>query len=95
MVRLELWSGVRGGAEKKRLAEIDAELRLLPIDQVVWDQARQLAIKARALGVTVPNTDLLIFACARAHGAGIEAADKHFGMLERVAENDGTSKPRK
>jgi predicted nucleic acid-binding protein len=28
--------------------------------------------------VTVPATDILIAACARHHGASIEAADAHF-----------------
>ena len=56
----------------------------LPIDSEVWAGAYALARSARATGVTVPATDILITACARRHGAGLESSDKDFGLLQDV-----------
>lgn len=84
MVRLELWNGARGEREKKALREFEQVLPELEMSREVWDEACELARRARGAGLTVPSTDLLIAACARCHGAGIEACDEHFAKLERV-----------
>ena len=39
----------------------------------------------RAQGVTVPATDLRVYACARIHGAEIEQCDEHFEVIRRAA----------
>ena len=86
MVRLELWNGARGQREKRVLREFDAALTELPIDNDVWEVAYDLARKARSRGVTIPATDLVIFSCARRHGAVLESADSDFGRLAQLGE---------
>jgi predicted nucleic acid-binding protein len=56
----------------------------LAIDDEVWAGAHDLARRARAAGIAVPATDILIAACARRHGAGLETADSDFELLTGV-----------
>ena len=84
MVRLELWSGVRNDMERAALSRLDLTLPRLPIDEAIWNAATIYASKARAIGVTVPANDLLIFACAKAYGLSIEHADRHYELLEQL-----------
>jgi len=84
MVRLELWSGVRNDLERRGMERLDYTIPRLPIDDSTWHAAAAYASKARASGVTVPATDLLIFACAKAFGAAIIHVDRHFDMLEQL-----------
>jgi hypothetical protein len=84
LVRLELWNGAAGDRDRKILREFEAVLPELSIDDDVWASAYDLARRARAAGVSVPATDLLIAACARRHGAELEAADSDFDMLATV-----------
>ena len=84
LVQLELWNGASGAREQKVLREFDSVLPLLPIDAEVWRQAGDLARRARAKGVTVPATDVVIAACARRHGAALETADTDFELLASV-----------
>ena len=84
MVRLELWNGARGDRERKVLREFERSLPELEMSAQVWGEACELARRARAAGLTVPTADILIAACARHHGAGIEAADMHLSELARV-----------
>lgn len=84
MVQLELWNGARGDQEKKVLTNFSRALPELPINGEVWEGAFNLAQRARARGITVPATDVLIAACARHHGASVEAADKDFELLEAI-----------
>ncbi|WP_428100985.1 PIN domain-containing protein [Candidatus Rariloculus sp.] len=85
MVQLELWNGARGSHEKKVLRDFSRALPELPIGDEVWKSAYELAQRARAQGITVPATDVVIAACARHHGARIEAADNDFDLLNAVA----------
>jgi predicted nucleic acid-binding protein len=84
LVRLELWNGARGEHEKRVLRELEERLEALAIDEDVWSTACELARRARKSGVSVPATDILIAACARRHGAGIEHADEHFELLGKL-----------
>jgi predicted nucleic acid-binding protein len=84
IVRLELWNGARGEHEKRVLKDLDDRLQELEIGPGIWESACDLARKARGGGLTIPATDILIAACARRHGAGIEHADEHFDMLAKV-----------
>ena len=56
----------------------------LPIDVEVWTLGFEFARRARGKGLTIPATDLVIAACARRHGAGLEHSDEHFTAIERV-----------
>ena len=81
MVRLELWNGLRGQAERKVMEELEADVHLLPTTEAVWAKARLLAQRARAKGFTVPGADLLIAACAWTHGVELEHDDAHLTAL--------------
>jgi predicted nucleic acid-binding protein len=84
MIRLELWYGARGDREKKALRDFEETLPELEINADVWDDACKLARKARSAGLTIPAADILIAACARHHGATIEAVDAHFLELDKL-----------
>ncbi len=84
VVRLELWNGAGGSQEKKVLRDMESQLPSLVIDGEVWNLACDLARKARAQGVSIPATDLLIAACARRHGMKLEHSDSDFVQLDRV-----------
>ncbi|WP_347262344.1 PIN domain-containing protein [Rudaea sp.] len=85
VVRLELWNGAGGSREKKVLRDFEQLLPELAVTEEVWGHACDLARKARAAGVSVPATDLMIAACARVHGAALEHADSDFDMLGDIA----------
>jgi predicted nucleic acid-binding protein len=84
VIRLELWNGARGDREKRALREFDETLPELEMNAEVWGEARELARLARSAGLILPATDILIAACARHHGATIEAVDLHFAELEKL-----------
>lgn len=84
LVRVELWHGVRGAAERKMMEQLDADVHLLPTTDAVWATARGLARRSRAKGLTVPATDLIIAACGHAHGVPIEHRDQHLTALQRL-----------
>ncbi len=84
VVRLELWNGARGAREKKALCEFEQVLPELEMPPEVWDIACDLARRARAAGLTIPATDLLIAACARHHGVEVESMDAHFAELAKL-----------
>ena len=84
VVRLELWNGAGGEREKKVLRDFERLLPELAIDNEVWLKAYQLAQNARAAGVLIPATDLMIAACAKRHGAELEHSDSDFTQLVNV-----------
>ncbi len=43
LVRVELWHGVRGAAERRMMDQLDADVHLLPTTDAVWATARELA----------------------------------------------------
>ena len=81
IVQPELWNGARGKREKRVLYDFARVLPSLPIDDDVWCAAYELAKRARARGVTVPAIDVIIMACARHHGTGLESTDDDFSSL--------------
>jgi predicted nucleic acid-binding protein len=84
IVRLELWNGAGGEREKKALRDFERLLPELGIDDEVWRGAYELARKARAGGVSIPATDLLIAACGNRHEADLEHSDSDFDQLEKL-----------
>lgn len=86
LVRLELWNGASGQQEQKVLRHFARTLPELPIDERVWQMACDLARRARAQGVTVPSTDVIIAACAQRHDTALESADTDFELLASVGE---------
>jgi predicted nucleic acid-binding protein len=83
-VRLELWRGVTSDVERKTLRRYQALLPNYEISPEVWDRAIQLADRGRSAGVTVPLTDLLIFACAKLNGLDVAHDDHHFDQLAKL-----------
>ena len=86
MVRLELWNGLRGAAERKQMEDLEADVINLATNDGVWAKARLLTQRARAKGVTVPATDLLIAACAWEHGVELEHDDAHLAALAALCD---------
>ena len=89
LVLLELWNGAGGDAETRLLAELERELECVPTTPEVWRRARLMAKDARAEGLTVPATDLLIAACAREHGLDLVHHDAHFDRLRTTSRRRG------
>jgi predicted nucleic acid-binding protein len=83
-VRLELWRGVTNDAERKALRRYAALLPDYEISAEAWNRSIQLADRGRASGVTVPLSDLLIFACAEIHGLEVAHDDRHFDELAKL-----------
>jgi predicted nucleic acid-binding protein len=84
---VELWHGVRGAKEKRELAEMENEVERIPVDAAVWRLASKLALRCREKGVTVPISDIIIAACAVAHGLELAHCDKHFDQLLPLAKS--------
>jgi predicted nucleic acid-binding protein len=85
MTLVELWNGAQGIAEKKILEEMEEELRLYPVNEQVWTDARILARRCREKGVTAPATDIVIAACATNHKLSLEHCDSHFDQVLPIA----------
>ena len=66
------------------MADMAASLPSLSIDDAVWSTARELALTARDQGHTIPATDLVIAACARRHGVGLEHHDSHLEAVQAL-----------
>lgn len=84
LIRLELWNGAGGPQEKKILLAFERYLPDFPIDDKAWELTNDLARSARAVGVSIPATDLLIAACARRHGLELEHSDSDFDLLRKI-----------
>lgn len=81
MVRLELWNGIGKDAERQKMKAYEDAIPELPITNAVWEEAYRLASRSRAAGRTIPAADVLIAACARVHGAGLEHRDSDFDLI--------------
>jgi predicted nucleic acid-binding protein len=86
MTLVELWNGAQGHVEKKVLEELEAEVRLFPINETVWAKARLLARRSREKGVTVTSTDVVIAACAANYRVDLEHCDNHFAKILPIAK---------
>jgi hypothetical protein len=84
VVRLELWAGVGGDADRKLLRDYQRRIPELPVTDAVWQEACDLADRCRRAGQTAPPHDILIAACARHHRVEIEHDDAHFEQIARL-----------
>lgn len=82
---VELWNGAQGHVERKAMEELEAELRLYPVNEQVWAKARALARRCREKGVTATTVDIVIAACAAGHGLELEHCDAHFDKILPIA----------
>jgi predicted nucleic acid-binding protein len=80
-------AGARAQREGAVLRDLERALPELKIDDDVWAASFDLARRARANGITVPATDILIAARALHHGAGIETSDSDFDALNSLRTN--------
>jgi predicted nucleic acid-binding protein len=85
MTAIELWNGTRGAREKRDLAELEKEISLVAIDAGVWQIARKLARGCRGAGLTFPDSDIVIAACAVYYELEMEYCDSHFDKILPVA----------
>jgi predicted nucleic acid-binding protein len=83
VVRLELWHGARGEKEHRQLRFLESVIVCLETDRRVWEEAFDLARRARSRGLTISAPDLIIVACAKRHGVAVESRD---AQLERLAK---------
>lgn len=83
-VRLELWAGVGVDPERRILRDFEAVVPDLPITADIWASSIALADRCRRAGVRASARDLLIAACARHHGVGVETADDDFAPLLKL-----------
>lgn len=83
-VRLELWNGVGSERDRTMLDEFEQRIPELEIDDVIWEEACELAERSRKAGKTAPGMDVLIAACARHHHVEVEAEDAHFDFLMKL-----------
>lgn len=84
IVRLELCNGLANADQRRFLSDLEDLVETVPTTRAVWSEARALAERSRRVGVTVPATDLLVFAAARVHGLALLHRDAHFDQLTAV-----------
>jgi predicted nucleic acid-binding protein len=85
-VRLELWNGAQGDAEKRWLRTLEKDLSIAPTTAEVWEKACGLAQACRKSGITVPASDLLIAAHARYYGLDLLHRDRHFTQIDTIPD---------
>ena len=73
-----------GDHHRRILRDFEGVLPEPAVDDEMCTAACELARRARAAGVSVPATDVLIAACAHRHGATAETADSDFEWLAGV-----------
>jgi predicted nucleic acid-binding protein len=83
-VRLELWRGVRGEDERRRLEEIEALVKNYPTDSKAWDVCIRLSKAALAKGHRPPAADVVIAGTAKRHGLSVEHVDRHLAVLLEI-----------
>jgi len=94
LVRLELWNGARGQAERRFLLDLEKDLERAPLDDEVWQTAIEFAQVCRDKGVTVPATDLLLLACSTLHGLELLHRDVHFEHASKAVASSQRRKAR-
>ena len=85
MTLVELWHGVRGAKEKRKLAEMEAEIERIPVNAEVWRLSSKLALRCREKSITAPVSDIVIAACAVTHDLEMEYCNGHFDDILPIA----------
>ncbi len=86
-VWVELYRGVRGRKDLARLEGMRRLCQWLEFDADCWRLAAETARACREHGRPVPLGDILVFACARRHGAALLERDRHFAEIAAVADS--------
>ena len=93
LVELELSNGARGARELSALRRMAETLVSLEIDVDVWALTYRIARLSREHGISVPASDIIVAACARRHGVGLEHNDRHFGLIDSVPHPPADDRP--
>ena len=80
MILLELRRGKSSG-QRKSLELLHEVAVCYAIDSKVWRIAYRVAEKLRSSGRPVPNTDILIYACALRYDLELVHNDRHFDAI--------------
>ena len=83
-VELKLWNGARGDRELSALRRTANTRVSLEIDGEVWALTCRNAHLCREHGISAPASDIIVTACARRHGVGLEHNDRHFELIDSV-----------
>lgn len=83
-VLLELYAGAAGSKELDLISDYEKNLPILPCDDKAWSLARNYARLFRSKGQTFSNFDILIFALAKRHNAGLIAMDRAFKKMNAL-----------
>lgn len=86
-VLLELYAGAAGRKDLDMIGDYEKNLPVLPCDEKVWNLAKTYARLFRDSGKTFSNFDILIFALARRHNAGIIAMDRAFKKMHELVRD--------
>ena len=81
MVKLEILGGTKTESEFRRLKRRLDALDSVDLDTSLWEESYDLAFKLRRKGITVPDTDILLAACALKIGSTVVHADAHFDLM--------------
>lgn len=84
MIQLELWNGVGDKKERDQLKKLDDVIQTFSEGGETFEMARNIAAESRSRGLTIPSTDILIFACCKQNKLGLLHRDKHFDMLDQL-----------
>ena len=83
-VWVELHQGAKGKREEDNLRGWRELSVWLDFDDECWMAAAEIGRRCLRAGVNVPLGDILIFACARRHGAELLERDRHFAMIRKA-----------
>jgi|GEM_PF-2862918 len=86
-VLLELYAGAAGRKDLDMIGDYEKNLPILPCDDKVWSLAREYARLFRSRGKTFSNFDILIFALARRHQAGLISMDRAFKKMHELVSD--------
>lgn len=86
VVAAELLTGCRSQREYREMELLLSSLAWLPLTDECWARAAALGFNLRRSGLTVPLTDRLVVATARAYEVELLHRDAHFDLLIGVPD---------
>lgn len=75
----------KGGKTLEKVLALVGRLEVIPVDSSIAHEAARLGADCIKRGSTVPNTDLLIAACARVHHLPLVTRDSDFNRIPGLA----------
>ncbi|VAX09370.1 hypothetical protein MNBD_GAMMA26-1888 [hydrothermal vent metagenome] len=84
IILAELLQGVKGKQEKKSIESIFNTMEYLEMTKGVWLETGVVSKKLRALGKTVPLSDISIACLAKQNGYPVFTIDKHFNEIQGI-----------